>query len=129
MGAQQAFATLSDLEDRWRGLSGSEQSRAQALLGDISAMIREIAGDTSTIPDEVLRMVACSAVRRAMASDQLGVGDVSSQQMTAGPFSQQVSFANPSGNLYLTRAERKLLGVGSRGRSFSIDLLAARGDS
>lgn len=126
--AASMFATVADLEARWRGLSQGEQDKAQALLSDASAMIKATVSDISGVPAEVLRMVTCSAVRRAMASDQLGMGDVSSQQMTAGPFSQQVSFANPSGNLYLTRGEKRLLGVGSRGRSFSVDLLANRGE-
>lgn len=124
--SSEAFATLEDLEARWRGLSLDEQKRAKALLGDASAVIRSTVRDVSRVPADVLQLVTCSIVRRAMANDQLGMGDISSQQMTAGPFSQQVSFANPSGSIYLTKAEKRLLGVGGRGRAFSIDLLAGK---
>ena len=47
---------------------------------------------------------------------------VSSFNETAGPFTQQVSFANPTGDLFLTRAEKARMGVGVA-TAASIDLV------
>lgn len=57
-----------------------------------------------------------------MGSDSIP-GGVSSMSTTDGPFTQQFSYANPQGDLYLTKTERKSLGVGV-GRAFEVDLLA-----
>lgn len=116
------FATVSDLESRWRGLSEAEQARAEVLLADASALIRDTVPDWPQISDETSRAICCAVVRRAMSVD-VGLPDgVSSFNETAGPFSQQMSFANPTGDLYLTRAEKARMGVGVA-TAASIDLV------
>lgn len=120
-----AFATVSDLEARWRPLSPDESNRAQALLDDAAAVIRAECADVDSrlvaVPPAILPeldpavplMVSCSMVKRAMLSGA-DVAGVTSTQQTAGPFSQSLSFANPSGDLYLTKAERRILGCGGQ---------------
>lgn len=120
-----AFATVSDLEARWRPLSEADKARAQALLDDASAIVRAeckgiddqiVAVPPATVPEldpAVPTMVVCAMVKRAMLSGVDAAG-VTSTQQTAGPFSQSLSFANPSGDLYLTKSERRILGCGGQ---------------
>lgn len=127
------FADVEDLESRWRPITvAGERDRAEELIGDASAMIRVELPDidrritvqppaTAPVMDSrIPLLVVCAMVRRAMAGSDLGA-DVSQLGQTAGPFSQQVTFANPSGDLYLTKKDRKMLGIG-RQRAGSVDL-------
>jgi len=114
-----AFAEVSDLEARWRPLSTAEQATAGALLDDASVIIRaEVAGADEIAP-EITRLVACAMVKRAMVTSN--VEGFSQVQNTAGPFQHGGTLANPMGNLYLSKQDRKILG--SSGQvAFSIDL-------
>lgn len=118
-----AFATTNDLATRWRPLSAQEEATAQALLDDAAAVIRAECpgieerlapsdGSAPTLDPAVPLLVSCAMVKRAMMSGEMG--GVKSTQETAGPFSQSLSFANPTGDLYLTKAERRMLGCGSQ---------------
>lgn len=121
-----AFATAQDLADRWRPLSPAEETRATVLLGDAAARIRAAVPDVDariddgTLDPELPLIVSVEMVRRAMLApvDQAPAGQV---QQTAGPFSQSVSYVNPTGDLYLTRDERRMLG-GGRQRASSVDM-------
>lgn len=116
------FATVSDLEARWRGLSEAEQARAAVLLADASALIRDTVPGWGQVSEQTLRAICCAVVRRAMSVDVDLPDGVSSFNETAGPFTQQMSFANPTGDLYLTRAEKARMGVGVA-TAASIDLV------
>lgn len=114
-----AFAEPSDLEARWRPLSASERARAEVLLSDASGIIEaelSEAGRSADGADDALaaslRAVCCSMVRRVMANDV--DGDYTQASVTAGSFSQQYTFANPAGDMYLTAQERRLLGIPKR---------------
>lgn len=122
MSNDHAFATVDDLQHRWRTLTDTELTRARVLLDDASSLIRDTIPTWEHASAASLRRVACAIVIRAMnMPDQAGGPGVSSLQMTAGPYSQQVSYANPSGDLYLTRAERKAL-QGGRPAAWAIDM-------
>lgn len=70
---------------------------------------------------ELVVDVVCAMVARSTPGDTAaGVGAV---QETAGPFSRSLTFANPTGDLYLTAAELRLLGGGRVQRAGSVDLL------
>lgn len=121
------FATVGDLEARWRTLTPAEGARAEALLGDASALLRDLGRDIDErIADGELdpatpRAIVCAMVKRVMQ----GPGDldgVSQTQQTAGPFQHGVTFANPSGDMYLTKLERRRLGIGGQ-RAFMVDLI------
>ena len=122
----EAFASPADVASRWRALSDSEVVRATVLIDDASSLIRDLCADWRDRSEMSLRRVTCAMVRRAMTSP---AGDdasgVSQQSMTAGPYTQQWTFSNPTGDLYLTKAERQSLGI-DRQKAFEIDLLAAR---
>ncbi len=110
-----AYATATDLANRWRPLVGAETARATVLLGDAAVWLRtwfpdlddRIAG--GALDASVPAMVSCSMVKRAML-DSDGMSAMQSQQV-AGPFTDMVqrAFSNPDGNLYLTAREQDLL--------------------
>lgn len=122
------FATPEDLAARWRPLSADEEVMAGVLLGDASARIRvefpDVDDRLSAVPPEldpaVPRMIVCAMVKRAMlASTDQGVA--ASIQQTAGPYSQSTTFANPTGDLYLTSGERRML-KGSPQQAFTVSM-------
>ena len=114
-----AYATVSDVEGRWRALSEDENAKAQVLLEDATTILDGML-DVCHMPAErapLLRTVCCNMVIRAMVAATSSAYGVESLQATMGPFAQTAKFANPSGDLYLTKLEKKLLGVsGGKGR-------------
>lgn len=124
-----AFATAADLEVRWRPLVSDEQAVAEARLDDASAIVRSECPDidakitAGTVDAEVARFVVCEMVKRTMLSGPDTAG-VSGQMLVAGPFTRQQTYANPTGNLYLTKQEKRLLG--GRQRAFSVTPMSAR---
>lgn len=120
-----AYATVKELEERWRDLSETEKGKAAVLLEDAAAILDSELGRCGLEPEGLsgeLRYVSCQMVRRAMASPI--EGDVTNLSRTAGSFSESLTLANPSGDMYLTSNERRLLGVmRNRGRVGMADLL------
>lgn len=111
-----AFATVDQLEDRWRSLSAEEQARAGVLLIDASQLIldedeRGVLDDL-TAPTLTLERIVCDMVERAMGpATGTDGGPPVTQESRAWPgFNQAVTYANPTGDLYLTKAERRQLG-------------------
>lgn len=118
-----AYAEVKDLVAGWRPLTPDEASRAATLLGRAAVEIDRVApvpeGPTAQELQERL-IVSCRMVQRAMAA---GVGPaVTQESQTRGPFSGQVTYANPTGDVYLTKADRALLGVGGQ-RAGSVSML------
>ena len=117
------YATVSDLEARWRTLTESEEARAGVLLTSASAYLTTEAercgvaiDSTDEVQAENLKGVCCDMVKRVMAS---GVdGDYTQTSMTAGAYSQSWTLANPSGDMYLSASERTLLGFPRRVQAF-----------
>ena len=94
-----AYATVADLEARWRELTDAEETQAETMLSDAALIIDAF---TTIDPDDAdalarAKYVSCAMVERAMmaaASDGFGVTNMSA---TMGPFTQQVTYANPNG--------------------------------
>lgn len=109
-----AFATVDDLEARWRPLTSAEQDRAEVLLDDAAVYLSTFVtvDDSDQAQADVLKVVSCSMVQRVMSSDVDTFG-VSQASMTAGSYTQSMTFANPSGDFYLTAMEKRLLGIAS----------------
>ena len=107
------YAEVSDLEARWRPLTDDEAARASVLLEDASALIRSLGEVDGTDPDHAgaLCAVTCAVVQRAMSASATDAYGVTQQSMTAGPYTQSWSYSNPTGDLYLTKSERKMLGL------------------
>lgn len=106
------FATAEDVAARWRPLTPNEQTTAETLVIDASAVIRArfpgIDGQVTSgaVDADVLTMVVAGMVKRALIAPMDGV---SQQAQTAGPYSQSQTFANPMGNVFLTAAELVLI--------------------
>lgn len=112
-----AYATVADLEARWpeKTFTLDEEAAAGVLLDDAAVYLDSLVtvDSSDSHQADVLRIVSCSMVRRAMvasSSSALGVDEMSA---TMGAFSQTQHFSNPSGDMYLTGNERSLLGIGS----------------
>lgn len=116
------YATVENLQAGWRELSSEEVTTATELLARASRKCRaEVpsldARITNALIDaDLVGDIVCDMVKRAMSSVDAGLTQVSE---TAGPFTQSRTFSNPSGDLYLTKAEKRQL-VGRR--AFSIIL-------
>ena len=110
-----AYADVSDLEVRWRTLTEDEQTRAEALLDDASAMLDAYVtvDETDEKQLNLLKIVVCNMVERAMSTGDDMYG-VTQQSMTAVGFSQQFSYANPTGDLYITKAEKRMLKISGK---------------
>ena len=103
-----AYAEVTDIERRWRDLSTEEQTRAEALIDDASAMLDALC---ESVDADIARIVVSDMVIRAMSATQADSFGASSMSMTAGPYSQSWSYSNPSGDLYLTKLEKRMLGI------------------
>lgn len=105
-------ATVTDLEARWHTLTDTEKSVASTLIGDAVAYLKRIAPNYDDIPADTLKSIVCAMVKRAMLSrDSSGI---SQQSETVGSFSASYTWSNPTGDLYLTREERRQLGLGAQ---------------
>ena len=121
--AHETFATLEDLEGRWRPLSLPERKRAALLLEDAETLIKDECPRWHTASEATLRRIACKIAQRAL-NTPFGeyAGAIQQTSTTAGPYSQQMSYANPQGDMYLTKSEKRALGGGALA-AFEADLL------
>lgn len=103
-----AFATVSDLESRWRILDASEKARAAVLLQDAAALILsamepcvEVDEEDETQAANLVR-VSCAMVMRAM-----GQGDGEQEHAWGGNI-----VTSSCGDLYLSKQDKRSLGIG-----------------
>lgn len=124
-----AFATVNDLEARWRALSDEEKEKAGTLLGDASVhlqtlCVRKFGEDfaPNDLMKENLKIVTCNIVMRSMNIKQgfFGMSEVST---TAGSYAQSFTPINSSGDMRLTTEELKLLGLNSPHAGFVFPFL------
>jgi hypothetical protein len=116
----QPFASISDLQMFWRVLTEAEEPRAEFLLTLASNRLRSIGEDNSVDVDaraaasaayaSTIQWVVMEAVKRAMLTptDQPPV-DTYSQ--TAGPYSENYKYTNPSGDLWFKKSELSALSL------------------
>ena len=115
------FATVQDLEARWRPLTPTEATRAATLLVDASVMVAVMCDKAGVpLPDTpadllaaTLKAIVCDVVKRAMQSP-IDQGAGKSEQRTAGPYSEMNTYATPSGDMYMTASEKSRLGIGKQ---------------
>jgi hypothetical protein len=117
--APNAYANKDDLTLYWKAPTG-DGTREDYILKLASNRLRQIALDVSIDLDakvnasEVYFMnvqsVVMEAAKRALQTptDQV---PTESYGQTAGPYSENFKYSNPSGDLYFTKAEQKLLGI------------------
>lgn len=119
------FATLTDLADRGRPISDDELVKAQTLLADASQLlIDEMPAAVARATPETLTRIVCNMVLRVLDSGAPMPG-IETTQFGVGPFQQSHRWANPTGDLYLTKAERRQLRGPQRASSVSMMPAAA----
>ncbi len=115
-----AYATVEDVQSRMiKTMTGPQQDVCNALLDDAAVLIDAF---NSTATDEQKKVVSCSVVVRAMGSaNEVGI-PVGASQGSASALGYSQSWTITSGGtgeLYLTKAEKKMLGIGNRIGSYS----------
>ena len=115
-----AYATVNDVQSRMtRTLGTDEQAVCQTLLDDAAVLIDAY---TSTATEDAAKVVSCRMVIRALGDGTDGVPMGASQgSMSALGYSQSwtISSGGAVGELYLSKTEKKLLGIGDRIGSYS----------
>lgn len=111
-----AYAEVSDIETRLgRTFTAEETPNIQALLDGASAVLNKLVNVTGdTEQNALLKFVCTNMVSRMVSSgdsssfDALGMSQAS---ITAGAYTQSYSFSTPYGDMYLTKLEKRLLGI------------------
>ena len=105
------FATVEQYEARYGEVD--DEARVSALLQDATNVIASQPGFAMREDETwqgVLETVTCAMVHRSMMSGAYaGLSNVS---QGAGGYTASVAVYNPGGDLYLTRNERRVLGLG-----------------
>lgn len=113
------YATHSDVEDRMgRELSEGEINVCNALLEDAAIIIDSYNSDAS---EDNKKVVSCRMVIRAIGNNDADVPVGATQgSMSALGYSQSWTMTNgATGELYLGKLEKKLLGYGNKIGSYS----------
>ena len=105
------YATFEDIAKR-KPVEISEMERCEALLEDAGIIIDAFNAKAAA---ESKRLVSCNMVIRVLGSGEEGV-PIGTTQATASAlgYSQSWTNANGSGELYLTKLDKKILGTGNR---------------
>lgn len=126
-----AYATIADVQARMtRTLSESEQNVCAAFLDDAAILIDAYNDKAS---EEAKMAVSCRMVIRALGDgESIGVPIGSTQgSMSALGYSQSwtVGSGGGTGELYVSKSDRKMLGAGDKIGSYSpVEELAEGGD-
>jgi len=114
------FASLLQLEAFWKDIAPADEGRATILLELASNRLRLIGEDVSVDVDgkvanseayeTTIRWVVMEAVKRALSTptDQ---PPVETWSQTAGPYSQNYKYSNPTGDIYFRKTELSSLGL------------------
>lgn len=116
-----AYATVADVQARMlRTLSEDEQDLASTLLDDAAVLID---ATKSTADDEVKGVVSCRMVVRALGDGQdAGVPMGATQgSISALGYAQSwtIGSGGSFGDLYISKADRQMLGVSNNIGSYS----------
>lgn len=121
MGNGTAYATVEDIQERiTRTLSQEEQNVCSKLLEDAAVIIDSY---NTSVPDNVKALVSCRMVMRALPDSESDNGFPigASQGSKSGlGYSQSWTMGSGSvGELYLTKVEKRILGIGDSIGSYS----------
>ena len=111
-----SYATVQDVEAGFRTLSEDEQTKCSALLEEAALIIDSYNKDA---PEDAKKVVSCRMVRRQLYDGNEGgvTYPMGATQGTASAMGYSQSWTmggGSSGELYLSKLEKKLLGVGDR---------------
>lgn len=115
-----AYATVTDVQARMtRDLSADEEAVCTTILDDAAVIIDAAAPNAST---DAKKVVSCRMVIRALGDGGTGVPMGATQgSMSALGYSQSwtIGSGGSTGELYLGKLERSLLGIGNSIGSYS----------
>ncbi len=117
-----AYATIEELERSWRSFAVYEVEHVEQALEDVSVFLdAQLACSGRSADDvgkDVLRIVACSVVRRSMGELDATNADSQWSQLVE-PDAVNVTPAVCHSDFYLTQWERRMLGVRTGGAGFA----------
>ncbi len=109
------YASVSDVEKRYRKkMTEDEKAVCETLLEDIALLIDAY---KETAPDNIKKLVSCTAVIRALGTGDEAVPFGASQgTVSALGYSQTWSLGSSGtvGELYLSKTDKKLLGCANK---------------
>lgn len=112
------YATVDEYVARYGDVDDVEH--LEAVMEDASTLIacelRDSGVDPDSVEPDALSMVCRSVAFRAMGGD--APTGASQYSQSANGFSESFTLSNPSGDLYLTKQERTMLGVGKQRAAF-----------
>lgn len=110
------YADVSDVEAGFRDLSGEEQARCFCLLAEAATIIDACSPNAG---NEAKQLVSCRMVRRVLGDGQSSAAlyplGATQGSASALGYSQNWTMSGGSaGELYISKLEKRLLGIGSR---------------
>jgi len=115
-----AYATVTDVQDRLtRQLSQDEENVCEALLDDATVLIDSAAPGAT---ESAKKVVSCRMVMRAIGSaggNGVPMGATQGSMAALGYTQSWTIGSGSSGELYLSKTERQLLGCGNRIGAYS----------
>jgi hypothetical protein len=125
--APNAYANAEDLTNFWK--APDSETRANYLLKLASNRLRLIAEDSSIDLDDkannspayfdTLQWVVMESTKRALQAP-LDQQPVESFQQTAGPYSENLKYTNPTGDLWFKKSELSAIGLNGNPQLYSI---------
>ena len=120
------FADITDLERHGRPTSTDEYERVETALADASQyLIDEMRASVARANPATLTAIVCAMVKRVLPDPDAALSGpppgVESRQFGVGIFQESLKYTNPTGDMYLTKSERRRL-RGTR-RAFMVDTL------
>lgn len=110
----ETFASIKDYEDRYGDVS--DTITLSEVLQDATRLIQASLKASGIDPSEAdagSLMQVCRTMAYRSMGDEPGTPFGATQfTQAAGEFTESYSFRNPYGEVYLTKAEKKLLGIG-----------------
>ena len=115
------YATLADLKLHWAKLPAEDEAEATQKLHEASIEIRgnypdidarlSIPVEDGGMDPDIAKLVANRMVKRAMdVTEDAPTAGLETFQVGTGPFSMGGKVHNPDGNIYLSAADKRLLG-------------------
>lgn len=126
------YASLADLKTHWPKLPAEDEADAEQKLHEASVEIRGNYPDLDqrlSVPvadggmdPDIPRLVVCRMVKRSMdVSEDAPPPGMESFTVGTGPYQFGGKMSNPDGNIYLTAADKRLLGRSKpKGKAFTI---------
>lgn len=118
-----AYVTIEEFEQFWRQLEMSEYDRFDILEQLAQARLTVMANDAGVDlearveEDEnylgVVKWVIMEAIKRAI-STPTNTMPVDTYSQTAGPYTENYKFTNPSGDLWFKKSELAALGIANK---------------